>query len=189
MTPRILTRDTVYSGYMTVEKLRLRLADGAESVREVESHGDAVAVLPYDAQARTALLVRLFRVPAWLLDGQEQLEEACAGMIDAGETPQQSVRREAMEELGLELGALELVARAWPSPGVSSERVWLFLAPYSPADLRGPGGGVASENEGITVVERSLAALATAAEAGGIADLKLLALLLALKARRPQLFV
>ena len=104
MTPRILTRETVYAGYMTVERLRLRLADGAESVREVESHGDAVAVLPYDAHARTALLVSLFRVPAWLREGREQLEEACAGMIDAGETPEQAARREAMEELGLELG-------------------------------------------------------------------------------------
>ena len=200
--PEILDRDTTHIGYVTVERLRVRLADGAEVIREVESHGDAVAVLPYDPTHRNALIVRLFRAPAFERLGQEALEEACAGMIESSEreTGEReigedqpadeagTVRREAMEELGLRLADLEFVARVWSSPGVSAERVALYLAPYQPGDRVGPGGGVPEEHEAITVIERPLAQLAADADAGRIVDLKLLALVLALRARRPELF-
>jgi nudix-type nucleoside diphosphatase (YffH/AdpP family) len=195
--PEILGRDTTHVGYVTVERLRVRLADGAEVIREVESHGDAIAVLPYDPERRTALIVRLFRAPAFDRFGDEALEEACAGMIETcdGNTPGDdidaevgAVRREALEELGLQLADLEFVARVWSSPGVSAERVALDLAAYQPRDRIGPGGGVAEEHEAITVIERPLAQLADDADAGRIVDLKLFALILALRARRPDLF-
>jgi nudix-type nucleoside diphosphatase (YffH/AdpP family) len=189
-----LDRDTTHIGYVTVERLRVRLVDGAEVIREVESHGDAIAVLPYDPERRTALIVRLFRAPAFDRFGEDALEEACAGMIepddDIGEVADElgTVRREAMEELGLRLGELEFVARVWSSPGVSAERVALYLAPHEPRDRIGPGGGLAEEHEAITVIERPLAQLAEDADTGRIVDLKLFALVLALRARRPELF-
>jgi nudix-type nucleoside diphosphatase (YffH/AdpP family) len=190
--PEILDRDTTHIGYLTVERLRLRLADGAEVIREIESHGDAVAVLPYDPARRTALIVSLFRAPAFDRFGEEALEEACAGMIEtsnghATDEPG-TVRREAMEELGLRLGDLEFVARVWSSPGISAERVGLYLAPYEPGDRIAPGGGLAEEHEDITVIERPLAQLSEEADAGRIVDLKLLTLVLALRAKRPELF-
>ena len=190
MTPEILDRETVYAGYMAVERLRVRLADGAEVVREVERHGDAVAVLPYDPVARTGLIVRLFRIPVFDRTSEATLDEACAGMIDGDDDAESdAVRREAMEELGLRLGPLESVGRVWSSPGVSAERVSLFLAAFSPADRVTGGGGVEGEHEGITVIERSLADLASDADAGRIADIKLLTLVLTLRIRKPGLFV
>jgi hypothetical protein len=86
------------------------------------------------------------------------------------------------------LKSLEFIARVWSSPGVSTERQSLFLAPYCPADRTGKGGGVQGEHEGITVVERSLDGLAFDANQGRIADAKLLTLVLALRLRRPELF-
>src|ERR1700730_2693399 len=50
-------------------------------------------------------------------------------------------------------------------------------------------GGVEGEREGITVVERLLAELAADVDHGRIADGKLLTLVLALRLRRPDLFV
>jgi hypothetical protein len=82
---------------------------------------------------------------------------------------------------------MERVARIWSSPGVSTERQSLFLESYVAADRVGMGGGIASENEGITVVERPLEQLAREAGEGRIIDGKLLALVLALRARRPDL--
>ena len=195
--PEILDRHTTHFGYLTVERFRVRLADGAEVIREVESHGDAVAVLPYDPTRRNALIVRLFRAPAFDRFGEESLEEACAGMIETsddetgeGQPADEAgtVRREAMEELGLRLADLEFVGRVWSSPGVSAERVALYLAPYQPSDRVGPGGGLAEEHETITVIERPLVQLAADADAGRVVDLKLLTLVLALRARRPDLF-
>ena len=140
MTPEILERETVYNGYMRVQRVRVRLPDGAEVWREVERHGDAVAVLPYDSQRRCALTVRLFRLPAFELLRQSALEEACAGMIDGADADEASAaRREALEELGVRLGDLARIGRCWSSPGVSAERVSLFVAPYSVADRSQPG--------------------------------------------------
>jgi len=114
-------------------------------------------------------------------------EEACAGMIER-EDAKSSVHREANEELGVVLPSLEFIARVWSSPGVSTERQSLFLAPYHPFDQNGKGGGARGEHEGITVVERSLPGLAFDADRGRIADAKLLILVLALRLRRPELF-
>lgn len=187
MTPQILERHIVYAGYLTVERLLVRLADGARVWREVERHGDAAVVLPYDAQRRCALLVRQFRAPVFDCSGQDALAEACAGMID-DEDADAAARREAFEELGVTLTNLDCVARVWASPGVSTERHTLFLAPYRLADRVGAGGGVAGGHEGITVVERPLTDLAAHADQGCIADGRLLTLLLALRLRQPLLF-
>ena len=187
MTPAILRRESLTSGHVKLSRLRIRLASGVEVVREVESHGDAVAVLPYDAVRRCALVVRLFRAPAFEAAGLTALEEACAGIIDDGDA-EATVRREADEELGLRLGRLEFVAKIWPSPGVSTETAALYLAPYAAEDRIGPGGGLASEHEDIAVVERPLAELGAEAGDGRIVDGKLLTLVLALRLRRPDLF-
>jgi hypothetical protein len=64
----------------------------------------------------------------------------------------------------------------------------LFLASYVGSDRVGQGGGLESENEGITVVERPLGHLARELDQGGIVDGKLLTLILALRLRRPELF-
>lgn len=188
MTPAIIERKILHAGYLTVEQLRLRLADGAEVMREVEHHGNAAVVLPYDAERRCALVVRLFRAPVLVASGEASCEEACAGMIEQEDAPA-AARREAFEELGVELKSLEFIARVWSSPGVSTERQSLFLAPYRRSDRTAPGGGVPGEHEGITVVERSLAGLALDADQASIADAKLLTLVLALRLRRPDLFL
>ena len=83
MKPQILARETVYTGYLTVDRLQVQLADGAWVWLEVERHGDAVVVLPYDADRRCALVVRLFRAPVFDTTGGEGLEEACAGRVRA----------------------------------------------------------------------------------------------------------
>jgi hypothetical protein len=82
MKPEILERQIAHAGYLTVERLRMRLTDGAEVSREVERHGDASAVLPYDVERRSALVARLFRAPVLVASGEEMSEEACAGMIE-----------------------------------------------------------------------------------------------------------
>jgi nudix-type nucleoside diphosphatase (YffH/AdpP family) len=187
MKPKILERETVYSGYLSIERLKVQLADGAAVWREVERHGDAVAVMPYDAARRCALIVCLFSAPVFMASGDATLEEACAGMIE-DEDVEPAMRREANEELGVSLSALELVARVWSSPGVSTERQSLFFAPYSRADRKGQGGGLAGEHEGITIIERPLAELALAVDQQRIADAKLVTLVLALRHRRPELF-
>jgi hypothetical protein len=64
----MLGRSVAYTGYLTLEKLRIRLADGSVVPREIEAHGDAAAVLPYDMGWRytTWNALRAFgRAPAY----------------------------------------------------------------------------------------------------------------------------
>ncbi|MFY9627620.1 MAG: NUDIX hydrolase, partial [Methylocystis sp.] len=74
-------------------------------------------------------------------------------------------------------------------PGISTERMTLFLAAYVQADRVAAGGGIAAEQENITVVEMELGKLAEMMDAGEVVDMKTLALVQALKIRHPELFL
>ncbi len=185
---RILRSSAERKGYVTVTTLTLADDDGAEFQREVVSFGHSACVLPYDPVRKVGMVVRLPRAPLLLEGVETPLIEAPAGMIEAGETAETAIRREAMEEAGVVLHEIEPVVTAWPSPGVLGERTSLFLAAYSAADRKGAGGGLASENEGITVEEMPLAELRRLAAQGELQDLKTLVLVLALQARRPDAF-
>ena len=186
--PQVLSVETVYSGFISLERLRVRLRDGAEVWRDLERHGPSVAILPYDPERRVALVANLFRVAVFRTTGDAVSQEACAGMI-GDEAPDFAVRREALEELGVRLPQLLKVGCVWASPGISDERVHLFLAPYSRSDRVGPGGGADGEHENIEVQECELGGLALAADAGEICDSKLLILVQTLRLRLPQVFL
>lgn len=179
--------ETAYRGYLTVMVATFKGPDGGTFRREIEHHGRAAAVLPYDPERRTALLVRLPRAPVIWAGGPPELAEAPAGMIEDGD-PEATVRREALEEAGVKLGRLEPVGSPFSSPGFSSERIHLYLAAYSAADRVGRGGGSATEHENITVLEVALDELWAWVEDRRVEDLKTLALALTLKVRHPELF-
>lgn len=179
--------ETVYQGYTTLMVATLRAADGRAFTREIEHHGRAACVLPYDPERRTALLVNLPRAPVIWAGGPPELLEAPAGMVE-NEDAEETAIREALEECGVALTRLEAIGSPFAMPGVSSERVDLFLAPYSAADRTGDGGGVEDEHEFISVEEVPLALLWSWLEQRRIEDLKTLALILALRVRRPELF-
>ena len=185
--PVLIEARTVHQGFSTFVITRVRLPDGTEVKREVEDHGDAVAILPYDPKRRTALLVRGFRAPALYRGAPSLLVEAAAGLIDPGETADTAARREAEEETGGVIETLESLGTVWTSPGVSTERLGFYLAACD-FEHRGPGGGKAGENEDLTVLEIPLAELAAQADRGEIEDIKLFALLQTLRLRLPDLF-
>lgn len=177
----------VHEGWGRFMIATIRLPDGQIIRREIEDHGAAVAVLAYDAERRVALLVSQFRPAVFLVSGQEALLEVIAGGLE-DESIEECVRREAMEEGGLRLGRLDKIVDAWPMPGISTECITLYLAPYSARDRIGQGGGLDDEHEGITVVELPLAELAVMADNGDLTDLKSYACIQALRIRRPDLF-
>jgi nudix-type nucleoside diphosphatase (YffH/AdpP family) len=165
----------------------VRFPDGEMLRREIEDHGDAVGVLPYDPVRRTAILIRQFRAPIFFASREEELLEAVAGIVEPGEQPDDCARRETFEEAGVRLGALEYLAGAWSMPGISTERMTLYLAPYGPDDRVAAGGGV-DHDEKITVVELPLGELAAMTDGGRLTDMKAFALVQTLRLRRPELF-
>jgi nudix-type nucleoside diphosphatase (YffH/AdpP family) len=127
-------RAEAHAGFFGLEVLDLshRRFDGATSpkiTREVFVSGDAVTVLPYDPVRDRVLLIEQFRAgPLGRGDPLPWQLEAIAGRIDAGETPEDAARREAVEEAGLMLGQLERVAEYYPSPGAMTEYIYSYVA-------------------------------------------------------------
>ena len=186
--PERLPLRVLHRGWNTFGIATLTLPDGTRVERALEDHGEAASVLPYDGARRVALLVRQARVGPAFRGEPADLAEAPAGGLDGGEAEATAIR-EALEEAGVRLDTLEPVACAYPMPSVSSERLWLYLAPYTASDRIAAGGGLHAEGEQIEVIETDLADLGAQARAGTLADLKTLTLIQALMLRRPDLFV
>ena len=150
--PRLVRRERVHDGWNKLDIATI--ADGqGEHPREIIDHGDVAAVLPVDRQRRTVLLARQWRAPLLAREADPYVLEVCAGIIDPGETPAETAIREAQEELGVRLSAVEPVAEILSSPGTMMEVVHLFLANYTQADRVSDGGGLDHEGETIEVIE------------------------------------
>ena len=145
-------------------------------IRQVYDRGDGAVILPVDPDRQTVLLVRQFRMPVYLNDRQGMLIEACAGLLDEND-PETAIRKEAEEELGYRMKEISRIAVLYMSPGSVKERLFFFLAHYSPADRISEGGGAAHEGEDIEVLELSLADALAMVKRGEITDSKTVILL------------
>lgn len=113
----------IHRGHIiTLQLSRFEAPDGTEFEREVVRHPGAVSVVPLHDDG-TVVLVRQFRAPL-----QRPVLEIPAGKRDvAGEPPEETARRELVEEIGLEPGRLELLARFHNSVGFCDEESHVFL--------------------------------------------------------------
>lgn len=131
-------------------------ADGRWSTeqRETYDRGDGATILLHDAAARTVLLTRQFRLPAYVNEHPDgMLVEAAAGLLDADDA-ESAIRREAAEEIGFAVGEVAHLFDLYTSPGSVTERLHFFAAPYSHGDVvAGARTGVAEEGEDIEVLE------------------------------------
>lgn len=131
---RIHDRRRAYLGYFAVDEWHLSHRTHAggftpEIKREGFVSGDAVAILPWDPVRDRVLVIEQFRLaPAMRQDPQPWLLEPIAGRVDAGETVEQSARREALEEADLRLTKLIPAVHHYPSPGALAEFLYQFLA-------------------------------------------------------------
>jgi ADP-ribose pyrophosphatase len=97
------------------------LADGTISEREVVLHRGAVALVPMVDRDHVCLLKnQRYAVGKTLI-------EVPAGTIDAGESPDETAVRELAEETGYRAGRVTPICEWFVSPGVLSERMFLYL--------------------------------------------------------------
>jgi nudix-type nucleoside diphosphatase (YffH/AdpP family) len=161
--PRIVETKRVYTGWNRLDVVTVDAAnaDGTRGLhkREIIEHGEAAVVLVINRKRGTAILARQWRAGLLGKTPDPYLLEACAGIIDPGETPEESARREASEELGLTVGALRSLGSVVPSAGTLTERIHLFVAEVSDTGPRSGGGGNPHEGETIEIVEIPLAEL------------------------------
>jgi nudix-type nucleoside diphosphatase (YffH/AdpP family) len=144
--------------------------------RETYDRGNGAVILLYNRSARTVVLTRQFRLPAYVNGHPEPLIEAPAGRLDADD-PETCIRKETEEETGYRVSQPRRVFNAFMSPGSVTERLVFFVAEYDPADRVAAGGGDADEGEDIEVIEPTLDDALAMIERGDIADAKTIMLL------------
>jgi ADP-ribose pyrophosphatase len=150
------------------------LLDGTTAEREVVVHPGAVALVAM-VDDRHVCLVENQRYAV-----SKTLLEVPAGTIDPGESPEVTAERELVEETGYRAGRIRRLREWYVSPGVMTERMYLFLC----EDLQ-PGPPDHQPDERLRpVVVSWKEALAMAAD-GRIEDAKsILALMICDQCRR-----
>jgi len=157
----LLKRERAFDVFFKLDRLQLRhrCFDGSwtETLqRELFIRDDAVCVLPYDPLTDSLLLIEQFRVGALLDERSPWLFELVAGIVEPGESIADVAHREADEEAGAQLLALEPICRYHVSPGGSQEATHLLCGLIN---SKGLGGlhGLAHEGEDIraTVMPRT----------------------------------
>ena len=159
-------------GRLRVRRERHALPDGRR-VRLDAVRVPAVAyVVPLLDDGRVVLIRQYRPIVA------AEIWELPAGTIETGESPEACARRELVEEAGYEAGRLEPLGEALSDPGLTDERIFLFVA----RDLRPVPRGLDAD-EHIEVVPAPLAEAYRMADSGEILDAGTLVALFRLRSR------
>ncbi|HUV93628.1 MAG TPA: NUDIX domain-containing protein [Anaerolineae bacterium] len=173
----VIATERVFDGFFKLDRATVSYErfDGSMSApvsRLVFERGDSVGVLPFDRERRRVILVQQFRYPAYLRDGPGWLWEIIAGMIEPGRDAEDVARSEALEEAGYRLGELRQAMTVYASPGGSSERIHIYLAPVVSDQHVGNGGGFPKDGEDLLVRAFELNEALEMIEDGRVVDAK-----------------
>ncbi|MBC7001911.1 ADP-ribose diphosphatase [Photobacterium sp. BZF1] len=151
----VLAEEPLYQGFFSMVKYRFRhrLFAGGWSQpldREMFERGHAAAMLPYDPHTDQVVLVEQFRVGAMAADCSPWQLEIVAGIIEPGEQADDVVRRESVEEAGVEVGSLHKITRYLSSSGGCSETLDIFVGEIDSTTAEGIHG-LEEEGEDIKV--------------------------------------
>jgi nudix-type nucleoside diphosphatase (YffH/AdpP family) len=176
MTDGSLAERQIYAGRIVTLRLKyLTQPDGATRLREIVEHAPGAAVVAVDSDGQV-LLVRQHRpaVDAYLL-------ELPAGLVDPGEQPVDSARRELAEETGFSAEQMAPLVSFYTSPGFCTELIHIFVA----TGLR-VSAVAHDEEEDIELVRMPLDQAITQVLEGEISDAKTVAGLLAYRSQKSE---
>jgi 8-oxo-dGTP pyrophosphatase MutT (NUDIX family) len=173
---RVTEEERFRGSLISVAEGTFEAPDGTTFRRDIVHHPGAVSVVPVLGGSGEVVLVRQFRAAV-----DRVLLEIPAGKRDvAGEPPEETARRELIEEIGMRAGRLEPLAEFFNSPGFSDEHSFCFMAldlAPAPSDLQG------IEEQYMTVERVALDDVGGMIKSGAIVDAKtIIGLLLAREA-------
>lgn len=155
---------TIYDGnILKLFRDEVEFPDQHKSAREVVEHSGGVSVLAEDEDGKI-LLIRQYRYPV-----DEIIYEIPAGKLEPDEDVEECARRELREETGYEAEKISKLFEFYPTPGYSTETIYIYQA----EGLKFVGREL-EEGEYIEVVPKSREELKELFEAGKIKDSKTL---------------
>ncbi len=161
----VIEKVRLHDGYFKIDRytLRHRKHEGGWSMpvkREIFERGHAAAALLYDPDLEHLVFIEQFRPGAYAafnspwFDKNEHSPwtlECVAGIIDEGETPENVVKRECLEEANLHTLDMVPICHYLSSPGGTSESVFVYCARIDASNARGIHG-LEHEGEDIRVI-------------------------------------
>ncbi|MGB0747388.1 MAG: NUDIX domain-containing protein [Magnetospiraceae bacterium] len=189
-TVDVVEKTTPFKGYFQVDQYRLRhrtYEGGFTGImqREVFERGHAAAVVLYDADLDQLVMIEQFRVGAHAAGWHPWMWEIVAGIIEDGETAEEVIRREVVEEANCPVQALEPLISFLVTPGGSSESIALFCGQVDSATVGGVHG-LAEEHEDIRVTAIGVEDVFTMLDAGEIINATALIGILLFRARHAE---
>uniref|UniRef100_UPI004048EE8E GDP-mannose pyrophosphatase NudK n=1 Tax=Gelidibacter sp. TaxID=2018083 RepID=UPI004048EE8E len=176
-----IKKDLLSDNWYTLNKFtfdfKLKNGNWVTQVRESYDRGNGAAILLYNKEKQTVILTKQFRMPTYV-NGNEDgfMIEVCAGLLD-DDNPEDCIKKEVEEETGYKVSNVKKVMEAYSSPGSVTEVLHYFIAEYSDAMKVSDGGGLASENEDIEVLEMPFLEALQLIDNGQIKDAKSIILL------------
>ena len=123
MNEKTIRKRPIFRGpFFTLREHRVRIPGGGEKRRYVLEHPGAVAAVCLFPGDRV-LLVRQFRKAL-----ERETLEIPAGKMERGEKAAATMRRELMEETGYRAGSLKRLVSYYPTLGMSTEIIHVYLA-------------------------------------------------------------
>jgi GDP-mannose pyrophosphatase NudK len=178
---KILKKEVLSNNWYTLHKITydylMKNGEWHTHSREAYDRGNGAAILLYNKEKGTIILIRQFRMPTYI-NGNEtgMLIEACAGLLD-NNNPEDCIRRETEEETGYKITTVKKVFEAYMSPGSVTEILHFFVAAYNSNMKINEGGGIAHEQEEIEVLELPIVDALKMIEEGNIKDAKAIMLI------------
>jgi ADP-ribose pyrophosphatase len=149
-----------------IEKRMIRSPRGTKMERVIIHPNSAVAVLPVEGDR--CKLLRQYRVAI-----DQFIYEVPAGTMEPGENPEETARRELIEETGFAAQTIATRGFIYTTPGFTDEKIFLFEArDLSPSDEYSK-----DEDEIIEVVDIPSAHLRGMIRDGTIVDAKTICLI------------
>ena len=168
----IINKKNIHSGFFKMNEyiLKYKKYDGSwskEVKREIFGGAMVSAVLPYDPVKKEIVLIQQFRPGTIAKEFNNYLYEIVAGIIDSGETAEDTAKRECLEETGCKIKKITPIQGYFPAPGSSESFYHLFLGEIDTFEGERVMG-LESENEDILVRSYKLSDVKEMMEKGEI---------------------
>jgi UDP-sugar diphosphatase len=115
---------------------------------EVCNSMDSVAVLIYDKDLKSIILVKQFRLPVYLKNNGGYTYELCAGLCDKNKSNIEIAREEILEECGydVDISKIKKITSTWASVGSNASRQTIYYVEVTGQQKVHNGGGIDDED-------------------------------------------
>ena len=145
MIKDIKLSDFKNSNFVKTKRISYTQNDVEKTWDMVEVH-DSVAILIYNKDKNSFVLVKQFRPPVYLKNEDGFTYELCAGIVDKKLSLEQIAIEEIDEECGYKVDRLEKITSFYTAVGFAGSKQTLFYAEVNDSMKIHAGGGIDVEN-------------------------------------------